>query len=96
MSVHKHGTVIQVPVVVNSNTAQVLVVTEIPLTPPAFRIDEIQKLIEIDDSISGQVVVVSDDMSLRNSEGSCGDISNTWTSVHLEDVHAAYQPQNPA
>jgi hypothetical protein len=41
--------VIQVPVVVNSNTAQVLVVTEIPLTPPAFRIDQIQKLIEIDD-----------------------------------------------
>lgn len=41
--------VIQVPVVVNSNTAQVLVVTEIPLTPPAFKIAEIHKLIEIDD-----------------------------------------------
>ncbi|HYG58299.1 MAG TPA: hypothetical protein VD902_09595 [Symbiobacteriaceae bacterium] len=40
---------IQVPVVVNSNTAQVLVVTEIPLCPPAFKIDEIDKLIEIDD-----------------------------------------------
>lgn len=40
---------IQVPVVVNQNTAQVLVVTEIPLTPPAFKIDEIDKLIEIDD-----------------------------------------------
>lgn len=43
------GHVIQVPVIVNSNTAQVLVVTEIPLTPPAFRIDEIHKLIKIDD-----------------------------------------------
>ncbi|HWI52932.1 MAG TPA: hypothetical protein VNT01_12410 [Symbiobacteriaceae bacterium] len=40
---------IQVPVIVNSNTAQVLVVTEIPLTPPAFKIDEIHKVIEIDD-----------------------------------------------
>lgn len=46
---------IQVPVIVNSNTAQVLVVTEIPLSPPAFKIDEIHKVIEIDDSISGQV-----------------------------------------
>jgi hypothetical protein len=41
---------IQVPVIVNSNTAQVLVVTEIPLSPPAFKIDEIHKVIEIDDS----------------------------------------------
>ena len=48
---------IQVPVIVNSNTAQVLVVTEIPLSPPAFKIDEIDKLIEIDDSLSGQVAV---------------------------------------
>lgn len=40
---------IQVPVIVNSNTAQVLVVTEIPLSPPAFKIDEIHKVIEIDD-----------------------------------------------
>jgi hypothetical protein len=46
---------IQVPVIVGSNTAQVLVVTEIPLSPPAFKIDEIDKLIEIDDSFSGQV-----------------------------------------
>lgn len=45
---HK-GFVIQTPVVVNSNTAQVLVVTEIPLTPPAFKIHEIDKLIQIDD-----------------------------------------------
>lgn len=44
---------IQVPVIVNSNTAQVLVVTEIPLCPPAFKIHEIDKLIEIDDSIAG-------------------------------------------
>lgn len=44
---------IQVPVIVNSNTAQVLVVTEIPLSPPAFKIDEVHKLIEIDDSLSG-------------------------------------------
>lgn len=44
-----HKYTIEVPVVVNSNTAQVLVVTEIPLTPPAFKIDEIHKLIEIDD-----------------------------------------------
>lgn len=44
-----YGYVIQTPVVVNANTAQVLVVTEIPLTPPAFKIDEIHKLIEIDD-----------------------------------------------
>jgi hypothetical protein len=43
---------IQVPVIVNSNTAQVLVVTEIPLTPPAFKIDEIQKLIEIDECVA--------------------------------------------
>jgi hypothetical protein len=50
---------IQVPVIVNSNTAQVLVVTEIPLTPPAFKIDEIHKVIEIDDSLAGQVVVTS-------------------------------------
>lgn len=48
---------IQVPVIVNSNTAQVLVVTEIPLTPPAFKIDEIHKVIEIDDSLACQVVV---------------------------------------
>ncbi len=48
-----YGYVIQVPVVVNTNTAQVLVVTEIPLTPPAFKIHEIDKLIEIDDSMSG-------------------------------------------
>lgn len=53
---HKRGHVIEVPVVVNSNTAQVLVVTEIPLTPPAFKINEIQKLVEIDDSMSGQIV----------------------------------------
>lgn len=52
--------VIQVPVVVNSNTAQVLVVTEIPLTPPAFKIEKIQKLIEIDDSTAGRVVFVGD------------------------------------
>ena len=44
---------IQVPVIVNSNTAQVLVVTEIPLSPPAYRIDEIHKMIEIDDSMAG-------------------------------------------
>jgi hypothetical protein len=48
---------IQVPVIVNSNTAQVLVVTEIPLSPPAFKIDEIHKVIEIDDSLSDQVGV---------------------------------------
>jgi len=45
----EHGYVIQTPVVVNANTAQVLVVSEIPLTPPAFKIDEIDKLVEIDD-----------------------------------------------
>jgi len=48
-SLKDYGYVIQVPVVVNTNTAQVLVVTEIPLTPPAFKIHEIDKLIEIDD-----------------------------------------------
>ncbi len=48
---HFKKPIIQVPVVVNSNTAQVLVVSEIPLTPPAFKIDEIDKLIEIDDSL---------------------------------------------
>lgn len=52
MSVHEGKFVIQVPVVVNQNTAQVLVVTEIPLTPPAFRIDEIHKRIEVDDCVS--------------------------------------------
>lgn len=45
----ENGYVIQTPVVVSTNTAQVLVVSEIPLTPPAFKIDEIHKLIEIDD-----------------------------------------------
>ena len=48
--------VIQVPVVVNQNSAQVLVVTEIPLTPPAFKINEIEKLIEIDDSLTPRSV----------------------------------------
>lgn len=49
---HHHKHEIEVPVVVNSNTAQVLVVTEIPLTPPAFKIAEIHKLIEIDECVA--------------------------------------------
>lgn len=59
---------IQVPVIVNSNTAQVLVVTEIPLSPPAYKIDEIDKIIEIDDSLSGQVGLYGR-LKLRNSQG---------------------------
>ncbi|HEY3368992.1 MAG TPA: DUF3794 domain-containing protein [Symbiobacteriaceae bacterium] len=58
--------VIQVPVVVNSNTAQVLVVTEIPLSPPAFKIDEIQKLIEIDDCTTGCDKVIINGRLIKN------------------------------
>jgi hypothetical protein len=47
---YKH--IIEVPVVVGVNTAQILVVAEIPLTPPAFKINEIHKLVEIDECVS--------------------------------------------
>lgn len=62
-----YGYVIQTPVVVNSNTAQVLVVTEIPLTPPAFKIDEIQKLIEIDDCAAVCDKVIINGRLIKNS-----------------------------
>ncbi|MGE5674843.1 MAG: DUF3794 domain-containing protein [Mycobacterium leprae] len=58
--------VIQVPVIVNRNEAQVLVVTEIPLTPPAFKIDEIQKLIEIDDCATGCDKVIINGRLIKN------------------------------
>lgn len=60
--------VIQVPVVVNSNTAQVLVVTEIPLTPSAFRIEQIQKLIEIDDCAAVCDKVIINGRLIKNSK----------------------------
>lgn len=62
----EHGFVIQVPVVVNTNTAQVLVVTEIPLTPPAFKIDEIHKLIEIDDCAAACDKVIINGRLIKN------------------------------
>ncbi len=58
--------VIQVPVVVNQNSAQVLVVTEIPLTPPAFKIDEIHKLIEIDDCAAACDKVIINGRLIKN------------------------------
>lgn len=39
---------IKVPVVVNTGEAQVLIVTEIPLTPPAFALDEVHKTVRIE------------------------------------------------
>lgn len=62
---HKH-TIIEVPVVINSNTAEVLVVTEIPLTPPAFKIDEIHKLIEIDDCVASCDKVIVNGRLIKN------------------------------
>lgn len=58
--------VIQVPVVVNQNTAQVLVVTEIPLTPPAWKIDEIHKMIEIDDCVAACDKVIINGRLVKN------------------------------
>lgn len=58
--------VIQVPVVVASNTAQVLVVTEIPLTPPAFLIEQIHKLIKIDDCVASCDKVIINGRLIKN------------------------------
>lgn len=61
-----NGYVIQTPVVVNANTAQVLVVSEIPLTPPAFKIDHIDKLIEVDDCVAACDKVIINGRLIKN------------------------------
>ena len=50
---------IKVPVVVGTGTAQVLVVTEIPLSPPAFALNEVDKEVRIEqcEVITGKVII---------------------------------------
>jgi len=50
---------IKVPVVINTGSAQILVVTEIPLTPPAFEIKDIDKevIVEQCKAITDKVII---------------------------------------
>jgi hypothetical protein len=87
--------VIQAPVVVGSNTAQVLVVTEIPLSPPAFQVDDIHKVIEIDDCtavcekaiINGRLVkhITYKTLKDRDCQGElnrvCGDLRHCTVEI---------------
>lgn len=87
--------VIQVPVVIGENTAEVLVVAEIPLSPPALCLDDVHRLIHIDDcTVSCGKVIINGRLEERivfktvkerddkcNVDRVCGDVRHCTVEV---------------